>query len=98
MLALLLDADDTAVSQAAADALLARDDAVGVRLYASALGQAAEDTRNKLADCLYDDSGERWGRVERLLQSLADEADEAVRWGTEVLRRHMSVESERHQR
>lgn len=98
LLALLLDPEDTAVSAAAADALLAREDAVGLRLYTSAFGQAAEDTRNKLGDCLYDDSGERWDVVEGLLVVLAEDPDPYVRQGVAALRRHMAVESERHRR
>ena len=98
LLALLLDPEDTAVSTAAADALLARVDAVGVRLLTSAFGQAAEDTRNKLGECLYDDSGERWEVVERLLVPLAEDPDPLVQHGAAALRQHMALESERHRR
>lgn len=98
LLSLLLDPHDSAVSQAAADALLARADAAGLRLYASAFGQGSEDTRTKLADCLYDDAGERWGLVERLLPGLANNADPQVRQGSELVRQHMAVESAEHQK
>jgi hypothetical protein len=63
LLDLLLDREDTAVSQAAANAVLGQDDARGVRLYIIAFGRADEDTRNKLGDCLYDDSGSRWNAI-----------------------------------
>jgi hypothetical protein len=96
LLALLLDPENTAVSQAAADALLARQDGLGLRLYAKAFGQAAEDTRNKLGDCLYDDSGERWGHVERLLPTVAEDADPQIQRGADALRQHMKEEARRH--
>ena len=98
LLALLLDAENTAVSTAAADALLAREDAKSVRVYASAFGQAAEDTRNKLGDCLYDESGDRWAIVERLLASLTEDPDPLVQQGVAALRQHMAVEALRHRR
>jgi hypothetical protein len=98
LLALLLDRDDTSVSQSAAEALLDRRDRLGLRLYAKAFGQAAEDTRNKLGDCLYDDSGERWGQVERLLPGLSDDADEQVRSGADGLRQRMRAEAQSHLR
>ena len=98
LLALLLDQEDTAVSTAAADALLARQDVAGLRLYTSAFGQAADVTRNKLGDCLYDDSGSRWEVVERILVPLTEDPDRLVQQGVAALRQHMAVESERHRR
>ena len=70
LLMLLLDPEDAAVSQAAADALLQRGDLVGVRLVAEAFEVAEGDTRNKLGDCLYDDDGTRWAVVQSLLDEL----------------------------
>ena len=98
LLALLLDPEDTAVSTAAADALLAREDVAGLRLYTFAFGQAADDTRNKLGDCLYDDIGSRWEVVERLLVPLTEDPDPLVKQGVVALRQHMAVESETHRR
>jgi hypothetical protein len=92
LLELLLDPQDTAVSQAAADALLARRDVPGLRLYAHAFGTAEEDTRNKLGDCLYDDQGTLWADVRRLLPALGTELSEPVRRGAEALLSHMRTE------
>lgn len=72
LLDLLLDREDTAVSQAAADGLLARRDSAGVRLYALAFARAQEDTRNKLGDCLYDDDGTLWSCVRDFALSLSE--------------------------
>ena len=58
---LLLDPEDTAAGQAAAEHLLARGDATGLRLFAEAFGRAEEAIRNKLADCLYDEP-DLWGQ------------------------------------
>jgi hypothetical protein len=75
-----LDPENTAVSQAAADALLTRGDAVGVALFAEAFATAEEDTRDKLSDCLYDDTGDVWALVERLVGSLGPNAAPLARW------------------
>ncbi len=80
LLPLLLDAEDTAVSQAAADALLARSDRVGVALFAEAFGRAEEDTRNKLSDCLWDDDGRVWSLVSATLPTLGVEAKALAEW------------------
>jgi hypothetical protein len=90
LLALLLDPDDTAVSQAAADALLQRGDVVAVRLVAEAFELADEDTKNKLGDCLYDDQGTRWASVRSLLDELPDAG--------QALREHMARQEEQHHR
>ena len=86
---LLLDPGDTAVSQAAAEALLQRQDLVGVCLIAKAFEDADEDTRDKLGDCLYDKAGTRWAVVRSLL-------DELPRTG-QAMRDHMS-RAEKHHR
>ena len=97
LMALLLDPDDTAVSQAAAEALLARRDAAGLRLFVSAFGQADEDTRNKLGDCLYDEP-DLWFSVKQGLARLADDDNPAVRAGLQVLDAHMIEEERTHHR
>ena len=79
---LLLDPDNTAVSQSAAEALLQRRDLVGVRLVAEAFEDADEGTRHKLGDCLYDERGTRWGIVRSLLDELPDQG--------QALREHIS--------
>ena len=88
LLTLLLDPDDTAVSQAAAEALLQRGDLVAVRLVAEAFEVADEDTKNKIGDCLYDDQGARWASVWSLLDELPD--------GVQALREHMAREEQEH--
>ncbi len=98
LLALLLDSEDTAVSQAAADALLERDDLTGLRLYVIAFGQAEEGTRNKLGDCLYDDSGRRWDAIGLRLPALLDDPQAQVRHGAALLREHMHHEARHHKR
>ncbi len=96
LLDLLLDSEDTAVSQAAADAVLERDDASGLRLYVMAFGQAEEDTRNKLGDCLYDDSGSRWDAVALRLPGLLADAEPEVSLGATVLAEHMRDQARHH--
>lgn len=96
LLDLLLDDENTAVSQAAADAVLAQDDARGLRLYVRAFGRADEDTRNKLGDCLYDDSGSRWGAVALRLRSLLADAEHEVRQGAAMLADHMRDQARHH--
>jgi hypothetical protein len=98
LLDLLLDSEDTAVSQAAADAVLEQDGASRLRLYVMAFGQAEEDTRNKLGDCLYDDSGSRWKAVALRLPSLLADAEPEVSQGAAVLAEHMRNESRHHKR
>jgi hypothetical protein len=88
LLTLLLDPDNTAVSQAAAEALLQRGDLVAVRLVAEAFEVADEDTKNKLGDCLYDDQGTRWASVRSLLDELPDAGH--------ALREHMAREEKEH--
>ena len=88
LLTLLLDPDNTAVSQAAAEALLNRGDLVAVGLLATAFAAANEDTRNKLGDCLYDEEGDRWARVRSLLDDLPDVGG--------ALRDHMATEERGH--
>jgi hypothetical protein len=88
LLSLLLDPDNTAVSQAAADALLQRGDLVAVRLVAEAFEVADEDTKNKLGDCLYDDQGTPWASLRSLLDELPD--------GGHALREHMAREEKEH--
>ncbi|MDP9434931.1 MAG: hypothetical protein M3P93_06960 [Actinomycetota bacterium] len=97
LLDLLLDSDNTAVSQAAADALLEQDDARGLRVYVKAFGQAEEDTRNKLGDCLYDDSGSRWDAVALRLPSLLADAEPEVSQGATVLAEHMRNQARHHE-
>ncbi len=97
LLDLLLDNEDTAVSQAAADAVLERDDDSGLRLYVTAFGQAEEDTRDKLSDCLYDDSGSRWGAVALRLPVLLTDVDLEVSQGATVLTEHMRDQARRNQ-
>lgn len=84
LLSLLLDPEDTAVSAAAAEALLHRGDLVAVGLVADAFEIADEDTRNKLADCLDDDRGTRWANIRSLLDELPGRGH--------ALREHMSRE------
>lgn len=80
LLDLLLDEENTAVSQAAADVLLARQDKIGIALFAQAFERADEDTRNKLSDCLWDDEGVVWSRVEAALDSLGAAGDRLRSW------------------
>lgn len=80
LLSLILDDEDAAVSQAAADALLARSDRVGVALFAEAFGRAEEDARNKLSDCLWDDDGRVWSLVSAVLPTLGVEAEALAEW------------------
>ena len=89
LLELLLDDEDTAVSQAAADAVLGQADARGLRLYVTGFGRADEDTRNKLGDCVYDGSGERWNALARSLPSLLADADPEVRGVATALTEHI---------
>jgi hypothetical protein len=98
LLDLLLDGENTAVSQSAADAVLAQDDARGLRLYVRAFGRADEDTRNKLGDCLYDDSGSRWEAVALRLPSLLADAEPDVRHGAAMLTDHMRDQARHHTR
>lgn len=91
LMTLLLDPEDTAVSQAAAEHLLARGDATGLRLFVEAFGWAEEDTRNKLADCLYD-APDLWGR--RGLVALSKDSSAAVSDGAAVLAGHMTAEEQ----
>lgn len=88
LLTLLLDPEDTAVTQAAAEALFQRGDLVAVRLFAEAFELSEEDTRNKLGDCLYDQQGSRWASVRSLLDEVPDEGH--------ALRAHMSREEQEH--
>ena len=97
LVALLLDPEDTAVSTAAAEALLARRDTAGLRLFVSAFGQAEEDTRNKLGDCLYDEP-DLWSSVKQVLARLADDDNPAVRAGSRVLGAHMIEQERTHHR
>lgn len=96
-MALLPDPEDTAVSQAAAEALLARRDAAGLRLFVSAFGQAEEDTRNKLGDCLYDEPS-LWSSAKQGLARLADDDNPAVLTGLRVLDAHMTEQERTHHR
>ncbi len=89
---LLLDPEDTAVSQAAADGLLARGALTGLRLFVEAFGSAEEATRNKLGDCLYLDDGGRWAFVRQALPALLEDPRPAVRQGAAALDRHMAEE------
>jgi hypothetical protein len=98
LLALLLDSEDTAVSQAAADALLERDDLTGLRLYVIAFGQAEEDTRNKLGDCLYNDNGRRWDAVGLRLPAFLDDPQAQVRHGTALLTEYIRHEARHHKK
>ena len=98
LLDLLLDAEDTAVSQAAADAVLAQDDARGLRLYVMAFGRADEATRSKLGDCLHDGSGSRWEAVALRLRSLLADAEPEVRQGAAMLTDHMRDQARHHER
>jgi hypothetical protein len=97
LLELLLDDENTAVSQAAADAVLGQADARGLRLYVTAFGRADEDTRNKLGDCLYD-SGSRWEAVALRLPSLLADAEPDVRHGVVILTDHMRDQARHHTR
>ena len=97
LLDLLLDSENTAVSEAAADALLEHEDARALRLYVIAFGQADEDTRNKLGDCLYDDSGARWNAVAVKVPDLLADATAEVRHGATVLAEHMREQGRHHQ-
>ncbi len=98
LLELLLDVEDTAVSQAAADPLLARRDVAGLGLYVEAFGLAEEDTRNKLGDCLYDEDGTTWAFVRRLLPTLLADARPVVRQGAAAVDEHMAEEERHHGR
>jgi hypothetical protein len=89
---LLLDPEDTAVSHAAAEPLLARADLTGLRLFVEAFGSAEEATRNKLGDCLYDYDGGRWAFVRQSLPPLIEDPRPAVRQGAAALNRHMTEE------
>ena len=93
LMTLLLDPEDTAVSQAAAEHLLARGDSTGLRLFVEAFGRAEEDTRNKLADCLYD-APDLWARVRRGLVALSKDYSAAVSDGAAVLAGHMTAEEQ----
>ena len=97
LVALLLDPEDTAVSQAAAEALLARRDTDCLRLFTSAFGQAEEDTRNKLGDRLYDEP-DLWSSVKQGLARLADDDTPAVRAGSRLLGEHMTEQERTHHR
>ena len=96
LLALLLDADDTAVTVAGAEPLLARRDVAGLRLYAQAFGLADQDTRDHLGDCLYDSAGTLWAYVRQQLPTLATDEDGLVREGATALQRHMTEQERRH--
>ena len=96
LLDLLLDGENTAVSQAAADAVLAQHDPGSLRLYVMAFGRADEDTRNKLGDCLYDGSGARWEAVSLRLPGLLADAEPDVRQGATVLTDHMRDQARHH--
>ncbi len=96
LLDLLLDGENTAVSQAAAVAVLAQDEAQGLRLYVMAFGRADEDTRNKLGDCLYDDSGSLWEAVALRLRSLLAEGEHDVRQGAAMLADQMWDQARHH--
>ena len=93
LMTLLLDSEDTAVSQAAAEHLLSRGDAAGLRLFAEAFGRAQEDTRNKLGDCLYDEP-DLWASVRRDLVALSEDSNAAVRDGAAVLAGQMTAEEQ----
>lgn len=97
LIALLLDPENTAVSQAAADPLLARRDIRGLAVYAAAFARAYDDTRNKLGDCLYDDDGTLWGDVRRMMPRLEEHPSADVRHGVAILASHM-LEEEKHHR
>ncbi len=96
LLTLLLDPEDTAVSQAAGDALLSRRDGTGLALFAAAFAQADDDTRNKLGDCLYDDEGTLWADVRRMMPELQSHPSPEVRRGIDVLERRMRAEEVHH--
>lgn len=96
LLDLLLDPEDTAVTQAVAEGLLGQDNTTGLRLFVIAFGRADEDTRNKLGDCLYDDSGHRWRLVAAALPPLAAAAAADVRHGAAVLLEHMRQQARYH--
>ncbi len=57
LMRLFPDAEDTAVSQAAANAVLGRRDLAGLRLFATAFVLTDEDTRNKIGDKPYGNEG-----------------------------------------
>ncbi len=96
LLPLLLDEDDTAVSTAAAEPLLEQRTVQGLRLFVRAFGQAEEDTRNKLGDCLYDEPT-LWEWVRETLTSVRNGEPE-VEQGAVVLRRHMDGQAKSQRR
>lgn len=97
LLALLLDPEDSAVSQAAAAPLLARRDVTGLRLFVDAFGRAQEDARDKLGDWLYDEP-DLWGFVRQSLPLLGEDESPAVRRGAAAVTEHMTAEELRHRR
>ncbi|MFG2293879.1 hypothetical protein [Streptomyces sp. NPDC048603] len=78
---LLLDAQDTAVTRATAEALLARWDVCGLRLVLAALARADAQTGDWLEVALYDvcrQSEEDLARLERLASELVSDPDPAI--------------------
>ena len=72
VLSLLLDREKTAVTQAAAEALLERGDLVDLRLVAKAFRVADQDMKNKLGYCPCDDERPAGGGVGSLLHEVPD--------------------------
>ncbi len=103
---LLLDAENTAVSQATAHAVPAQDAPRGLRLHVLAFGRADEEIRRradeeirrKLGECLYDGSGSRWEALVLRLRSLLADAEPEVRQGAAMLTDHMPDHAHHHKR
>ena len=80
---LLLDPDNTAVTVATAEALLARRDLVGLRVFTLAYGRADDDNGNDLNDSMYSvrqSTEDQDGLIGRLRLVALDE-DQDVRTG-----------------
>jgi HEAT repeat protein len=82
LLRLLLDADDTAVVQAAAKALLARSDDSGVRLFCTAYAQADDELGDHLNDSLLavSQQPENLRLMREAAQTGMQGAGKALRW------------------
>lgn len=79
---LLLDGQDTAVTQETAEALLGRGDVRGLRMVLAALAHADDDTADQLDAAVFDvfcRSAEGLARLEALASALVADADAAVR-------------------
>ncbi|GGP96585.1 hypothetical protein [Streptomyces roseolilacinus] len=79
---LLLDGQDTAVTQDTAEALLERGDAHGLRMVLAALARADDDTADHLdaaVDNVCRQSDEGLARLEALCRVLVSDADASVR-------------------